>query len=254
MLPSNRGCGCCSSYKVEQVRGLPSPPVLPMLESYFIGLDLGQSHDFTAIAVLERAVLQREFDHAVWAFRKEVQLHLRHLERVPIGTPYPDVVRRVVEITRSPSLTGPVHLAVDNTGVGAAVMDLLRAAQPNASLLPVTITGGDTQNFSHGAYRVPKRDLVVGLQVLLQRGALRIAAGLRDAPVLLTELMAMQVKISAAGNEQFAAWREGTHDDLVLAVALACWAVETAYPKRAGEVDDWFTNPYEPTIVRLFKK
>ena len=146
-----------------------------MFESYFIGLDLGQSHDFTAIAVLERAVLQREFNHAVWAFRKEVQLHLRHLERVPIGTPYPDVVRRVVEITRSPLLTGPVHLAVDNTGVGAAVTDLLRAAQPKAALLPVTITGGDTQNFSHGNHRVPKRDLIVGLQLLRLAGRPHVA-------------------------------------------------------------------------------
>jgi len=225
-----------------------------MFESFFIGLDLGQSHDFTAIAVLERAVLQREFNHAVWAFRKEVQLQLRHLERVPIGTPYPDVVRRVVEITRSPSLTGPVHLAVDNTGVGAAVMDLLRGAQPKAALLPVTITGGDTQNVSRGNHRVPKRDLVVGLQVLLQRGGLRIAAGLRDAPTLLTELMAMQVKVSTAGNEQFGAWREGAHDDLVLAVALACWAVEIAYPKRGNHVDEWFTNPYEADMIRMFNK
>jgi hypothetical protein len=96
--------------------------------------------------------------------------------------------------------------------------------------------------------------LIVGLQVLLQRGGLRIAAELRDAPTLLTELMAMQVKVSTAGNEQFAAWREGAHDDLVLAVALACWAVEIAYPKRAGQVDDWFTNPYEADMIRMFKK
>ncbi len=225
-----------------------------MFESFFIGLDLGQSHDFTAIAVLQRTVLKREFNPAVWSFRKEVQLQLRYLERVPIGTPYPDVVRRVVEITHSPALTGPIHLAVDNTGVGAAVMDLLRAAQPKAALLPVTITGGDTQNFSHGSYRVPKRDLIVGLQVLLQRGGLRIAADLRDAPTLLTELMAMQVKVSTAGNEQFAAWREGAHDDLVLAVALACWAVEIAYPKCSGQVDDWFTNPYEADMIRMFQK
>ena len=33
----------------------------------------------------------------------------------------------------------------------------------------------------------------------------------------------MRVKVSASGHESFAAWREGTHDDLVLAVALACW-------------------------------
>jgi hypothetical protein len=224
-----------------------------MFESYFIGLDLGQSHDFTAIAVVERAVLKKEFDAALWAFRKEVQLQLRHLERVPIGTPYPDVVRRAVEITRSPKLTGPVHLAVDNTGVGVAVVDMLRDARPNAVLLPVTITAGDTENACQGAHRVPKRNLIVGLQVLLQQGGLRIAADLKDAPTLLAELMAMQVKVSAAGNEQLAAWREGTHDDLVFAVALAIWAVGKAYPKRQADAAAWWHNPYESEMIRTFK-
>ena len=224
-----------------------------MFESYFIGLDLGQSHDFTAIAVVERAVLKKEFDAALWAFRKEVQLQLRHLERVPIGTPYPEVVRRAVEITRSPKLTGPVHLAVDNTGVGVAVVDMLRAARPNAVLLPVTITAGDTENVCQGAHRVPKRNLIVGLQVLLQQGGLRIAADLKDAPTLLAELMAMQVKVSAAGNEQLAAWREGTHDDLVFALALAIWAIGKAYPKRQADAADWWHNPYESEMIRTFK-
>jgi hypothetical protein len=90
--------------------------------------------------------------------------------------------------------------------------------------------------------------------VLLQRGGLRIAADLRDGPTLLTELMAMQVKVSTAGNEQFAAWREGAHDDLVLALALACWAVGIAYPKRTGQLDEWFTNSYEADMIRIFKK
>jgi hypothetical protein len=225
-----------------------------MFESFFIGLDLGRIRDFTAIAVLERAVLKKEFDPAVFAFRKEVQIHLRHLERVPIGTPYPDVVDRVAQITRSPELTGPIHLAVDNTGVGAAVMDLLRLARPQATLMPVTITAGDSENVCDGAHRVPKRDLIVGLQVLLQRGGLRIAAGLKGAPALLAEMMAMQVKVSAAGNEQYAAWREGTHDDLVFAVALACWSVGKAYPKRKAQDEGWWGNPYEADMIRKFKK
>jgi phage terminase large subunit-like protein len=41
-----------------------------MYESFFIGLDLGQSRDFTAIAIVERAVLKKEYDAAVWSFRK----------------------------------------------------------------------------------------------------------------------------------------------------------------------------------------
>jgi hypothetical protein len=44
------------------------------------------------------------------------------------------------------------------------------------------------------------------------------------------EMMAMEVKVSPAGNEQYAAWREGTHDDLVFAVALAYWSAGKASP------------------------
>lgn len=36
--------------------------------------------------------------------------------------------------------------------------------------------------------------------------------------------LSFQVKITDAGNDTYGAWRDGTHDDLVLAVALACWA------------------------------
>jgi len=61
------------------------------------------------------------------------------------------------------------------------------------------------------------------LQVMLEAGSLRIAAELREAEAFVQELTNMRVKISASGHESFAAWREGAHDDLVLAVALACW-------------------------------
>jgi hypothetical protein len=39
-------------------------------------------------------------------------------------------------------------------------------------------------------------------------------------------LVRLQVRIAAAANETFGVWREGQHDDLVLAVALACWWAE----------------------------
>jgi hypothetical protein len=42
------------------------------------------------------------------------------------------------------------------------------------------------------------------------------------------------VKVSAAGNEAFTGWRERDHDDLVLAVALACWLAEGAWRWGAG--------------------
>ena len=102
------------------------------------------------------------------------------------------------------------------------------------------ITGGDTERYADGYYRVPKRDLIVGLQVLLQQGGLQIAAGMSEGATLVKEMAEMRVKITGSGNEQFGAWRSGEHDDLVLAVALACWGVRRVTPlvkkRRAPQV------------------
>ena len=39
--------------------------------------------------------------------------------------------------------------------------------------------------------------------------------------------MNLKVKINiATGHHSYEAWREGDHDDLVLAVAMACWCGE----------------------------
>jgi hypothetical protein len=39
----------------------------------------------------------------------------------------------------------------------------------------------------------------------------------------MRELSGMRVEISESGRE---GWRSGAHDDLVFAVALACWAAK----------------------------
>ena len=44
---------------------------------------------------------------------------------------------------------------------------------------------------------------------------------LREVAILIRELETFRVKITEAANETFGAWREGQHDDLLLAVALA---------------------------------
>ena len=181
---------------------------------YFAGLDLGQSQDPTALVVVERAELRGEWDAAAYGYRKETALRLRYLERMPLGTPYPEVVERVREAMGSPALEGRCRLAVDATGVGRPVVDLLRRGRLGCSLWPVMITGGDVEGTGDGYYRVPKRDLIVGLQVLLQSGGLQIASGLSDGATLMKEMMGMKVKVSNSGHERYGAWREREHDDL----------------------------------------
>ena len=215
---------------------------------------MGQSRDYTAMAAIERAELVGGFDYAMRAYRKEVALRLRLLERVPLGTAYPEVVERVRLVTGSKQLAGRCHLAVDGTGVGRPVVDLLRRARLEAVLMPVTITSGQMETREQGFYRVPKRDLIIGLQVLLQRGGLHIAAKLPFARKLVEEMEAMEVKVSPAGNEQYAAWREGTHDDLVFAVALAYWSAQKAYPGEEQGDERWWRNTQQEDAERMFRK
>ena len=120
--------------------------------------------------------------------------------------------------------------------------------------MPVTITGGQVETMDQGFYRVPKRDLIIGLQVVLQRGGLQIAAGLKFGQKLVEELMAVEVRVSPAGNEQYAAWREGTHDDLVFAVALAYWSVAKAFPNGPRGNDRWWTNAHQDDARGMFRK
>jgi len=61
--------------------------------------------------------------------------------------------------------------------------------------------------------------------------------------LLRKEMAEMEVRVSAAGTEQFGAWREGEHDDLVLAVALACWGMQDRYPDKPIGRDAYCLGP-----------
>ncbi len=64
-------------------------------ERYLVGVDLGQKQDYTAIAVVERWETVGELDRVTWERAVAVGHSLRHLERLPLGTPYPEVAGRV---------------------------------------------------------------------------------------------------------------------------------------------------------------
>jgi hypothetical protein len=187
---------------------------------HVIGLDLGQAQDYTALAVLERSAAPGE----------PPAYAVRHLRRFPLGTPYTAVVPAVAALAVEHPLSG-CPVVADQTGVGRAVVDALRAAEPRPRVVAVTITGGHKATCEKDGcdehHAVPKKELVGVLQLLLQGRRLKVAASLPEAAVLTRELQAFRSKVSVAtGHESFEAWRERDHDDLVLAVALACWWAE----------------------------
>ena len=191
---------------------------------YYLGLDLGQKRDHSAVVVVERVDRGQPFQ----GYRFE-SLMVRYVERMPLGTPYPRVVERVREIVRSDELYGNCALAVDATGVGAPVVDMLRAARLGCDLTAVTITGGDKAG---SAGSVPKRDLIAEVQVLLEKGQLRIG-DVRDAGQLARELGDMRISTGGGGRTRMGADRCGEYDDLAIALALACRRA------KGRKLNDW---------------
>ena len=203
----------------------------PICAGRFIGLDLGQAHDPTAIAVLECTEIP--VGHSPVTFERivEKRYSFRHLERLPLGLDYPSQVDHVRTLVQRPELAqSPTTLIVDATGVGRPVVDLLRRASLPCRVIPVTITGGDKETCESIMWHVPKRDLIAGLMLLFQRGEVSICGHLSESETLASELANMRIKVSLSGHDTYGAWREGQHDDLVLAAALACWS--TTRPKH----------------------
>jgi hypothetical protein len=184
------------------------------MTDYIIGLDFGQTSDFTALCIVERNA-----EPAIY--------HVRHLERLPLGTPYPSVVEKVGAMWASPPLNKQAFVVADATGCGAPVVDLLRQFAPEALLYTATITSGAEARQENRRLFVPKRDLVGVMKVLLQTERLKVAKTLPFAGTLVEELLNFQVKITTAANDTYGAWREGVHDDLVFATALAGYFGET---------------------------
>ena len=137
------------------------------------------------------------------------------------------------------------HLMIDKTGVGAGPVELFLFAHPpfNINIKPIFIHGGDraTQDEKdRRTWRVPKRDLVSVVQIVLEANPtrLRIAASLPHAKILHDELRNFKVTIDpVTAHDSYAAGRSGEHDDLVLSVALALWEAERHTTRHDPKVE-----------------
>lgn len=175
--------------------------------NYYLSVDLGQANDYTAISILEK---------------NDNRGFIRHLERLPLGTPYPDQVTRIKGLYQEllKFRTTPV-IVVDFTGVGRAVSDLL--TKERLPHIKLTITGGNEPHIKGDEWHVPKQELISALLVSFQTGQLRISEQLPLADTLIKELINFKMKLNTkTKNISFEA-REGTNDDLVLSLSQACY-------------------------------
>lgn len=209
--------------------------------SWAVGVDIGQARDPTAVVIVERVTGIHASANAPAAYRVgpvprfRPLYRVRHLERLPLGTSYPSQVQTVMSrLERPPMDTLRPRILLDYTGVGRPVFDMFAQAGLRRAEA-ITITGGRETTETEFGFSVPKVTLVSRLQALLHSGDLRIPSALPDAKVLTRELQEFRVKYTEAGNATFNA-REGEHDDLVLALAIAVFGLSAAQTATSDSV------------------
>ncbi|MBN8963039.1 MAG: hypothetical protein J0H71_18045 [Rhizobiales bacterium] len=210
------------------------------IDRWIVGVDLGQSTDPTAISVLHHRVTPldewKPNDAArVWKQAYTERFDVRHLERLPLNTPYPAQVQHVATLLQRPPLnTLNPTFVIDETGVGRPVGDMFDGAglRPNR----ITITAG-LEATQHGArtWHVPKGLLIANLEARSHAGELRIASNITDAGALKEEMKDFHRSVSAAGRATYGA-RTGKHDDLVLSVAIALWMATSGPSTSVSEL------------------
>lgn len=191
--------------------------------NFTIGIDLGMITDYSALAVTERLIAAKEVPfNGGKDIQEDDHHHVRYIKRWDLGTPYPEIIKQTGALMRKANLQD-AEMIIDATGVGKKVVELFQIAYQRELLgnhwpRGYVITAGRKATKTE----VPKRELVSNMQALLQTGRIKVGQ-FPEATILRGELMHFRAKVLPNGYETYESARERDHDDLVLAVALACW-------------------------------
>lgn len=187
---------------------------------YILGVDLGQSYDFSVLTILDA-----EFNNS-----GKLSYDLVYIKKFALKQSYLAVVEEIESVIEFYGLHGNYALVIDYTGVGHPVFDIFTSKGLNP--MGVTITAGLKANQqAFNKVTVPKKDIVTYLQIVLQNRRIRIPKALGLLKELKQELLNFKFKVGANMKMTFGG-SKGYHDDIVMALGVAIWFGEYHTKKK----------------------
>ncbi|MEM2293176.1 MAG: terminase family protein [Nitrososphaerota archaeon] len=156
---------------------------------FYVGVDFGKHYDYSVVAVVERI---------------DDVLKLVHCHQFPLETSYASIIGYVKTICDR--WKNVISVYADQTGVGEYIVeDMNNAGIPNVNGIVLTAQ--------------LKQEILGYMKQLMQNGKLFIPY---DSD-LITEINVEKFELSKSGQIKFS-HPEGTHDDMLWALALAVYA------------------------------
>jgi phage FluMu gp28-like protein len=163
---------------------------------YCAGVDFGKLQDYSAIAVVKV---------------EEDTVLLTHLHQFPLNTSYSEVIGHLIKANQKLCFE---KVLVDQTGVGEPILEEIR----NQGIDCVEGVKFTIET---------KEELLSGLKIVMEQG--RLALPYNRA--LCTQINEQQYSYSKSGHLQFS-HPPNSHDDMLWALALACYATRTEPPPK----------------------
>ncbi|MFN0105311.1 MAG: hypothetical protein ACKV2U_24900, partial [Bryobacteraceae bacterium] len=222
---------------------------------WYIGLDLGQRRDFSALACLELSWQNSGRCPVTFEWIFVPSLALLSLDRFPLGTDYEQIPnllgRRVDHIDAMPrpydEAAPAKNVVIDGGGPGPPVIDRIRKKMAKlVTVAPIIITGGRGQSsLTNGYTGVPRRTLISDVLLLIGNRTLQMPPDLDHRHTLETEFS------NLSGGSSQPVGRDA-HDDLVIALALGVWGalrdVPELLPDRPLTRDDIWEAEDQRTV------
>ena len=186
---------------------------------YVVGVDLAQIEDFTVLTVIDKQT------HNV--------VSIDRFQKIP----YPLQIDRIEQLARR---YNQAKVIVELNAIGIAVADELRAREVNVQ--DFRTVGTISEDIEK---RGSKEKMVNKLAVDIEQRNLTIP----DDKNLIDELEAYAYEITPSGHYRYGA-PEGYHDDAVISLALANWALKGKTKKRNVEAAK--AIPPRPRIFQYY--
>jgi hypothetical protein len=176
-----------------------------------IGVDIGKENSYTAISIVEKL-----------GSGEDATYQLIHLDRLALGTPYPQVVEHTKHLLCSSQLLCRQILVVDKSGVGNAIVDYFR--HENLKPRGILITSGKEAHGKRGGdWNVPRQDLIIQTRYLIDTDKLQIAKSIPLSLDLIEELTHFDSSRFTKRTHDTLPYSQQLSDDLAMSLMLALW-------------------------------
>lgn len=212
-------------------------------KEYICSVDIAKKRDYTTIQIYRDA--KSTIHHPEESGRPDQIVSFLDLvyQAKLQAIRYTEQARIVYDLLNRVKMLHNTQLLVDGTGVGEAVVDIMRETGLNP--LPIVFTGGssvravyeefgkvfgggNSQTFSRAQIlkemHVPKEDLVHAGMLMIQQNRLRLAAHLQHEDDFKRQMESFKGKVNeATGHRKFENESDDIHDDFVVTFLMAAW-------------------------------